>query len=285
MPAIHARLAADPGTYPPADPRDRLDARRRSTRSWPTRNTPGTRCSAAPAKASPCRRRPVVLARPAHPSRHRGPRRLGSRPAGRGRAPQLTRRRHPQPGQLADLPVPVPGPLQDVQAAHVRPDQGARGQQDPHRVRLLRVPVQPEHPQPRRRRPRSPPHRPGPRRLPQGRDVRRAVRLRAGARPGAAPGRAHPAHRHRPASPARPAGRRPGQTAQAADRPARQPDARTGRVLRHGRRSRRGIPPPHPRRLRQPCTANTRPSKRSSPNWPPTPPRPPPRTWSACCPK
>ena len=234
MPAIHARLSADPGTYPPADPGHRVDARRPvlDPGQPEIHRVPGVRPH-PPGQARPGR--PVVLAGPAHPPRDRGPRGLASRPAGRGRAPQLPRRRDPQPGQLAELPVPVPGPLQDLQAADVRADQGARRQQDPDRVRVLRVPVQPEHPQPRGRRPRSPAHRPGPGRRHQSRDVRRAVGLRAGARPGTAPGRAHPAHRHRPASPARPAGRRPGQTAQAADRPARQPDARTGRVLRHGR--------------------------------------------------
>ena len=222
-----------PGHLPARRPRHRLDARRPvfDPGQPEIHRVPGVRPD-PPGQARPAR--PVVLAGPAHPPRDRRPRGLAGRPAGRGRAPQLTRRRHPQPGQLAQLPVPVPGPLQNLQTAHVRPDQGARRQQDPDRVRVLRVPVQPADPQPRGRRPRSPAHGAGPGRCPAGRDVPRPGGLRAGARPGTAPGRAHPAHRHRPASPARPPGRRPGQTAQAADRPAREPDARTGRVLRHG---------------------------------------------------
>ncbi len=53
VPAVHARLSADPGAYPPADPATGWTSAG-STRSWPTRNTPGTRCSGGPAgKAVP----------------------------------------------------------------------------------------------------------------------------------------------------------------------------------------------------------------------------------------
>ena len=186
VPTIHARLTADPATYPAPDPETgwtlgglysilanpkytgyQVFGRRRKGRPVPAGKWywPG---------------------QPTHPG-HRGPRHLGDRPEGRGRAPQRTRRGHAHPGQLAHLPVPVPRPLQDLHAAHVRPAQGAPAPQDPHRAHLLRVPVQPGHPPARRRRPRPPPHRPGPRRLPQSRNLQRPIRLRAGPRPRTTP--------------------------------------------------------------------------------------------------
>ena len=98
VPAIHARLAADPVTYPPADPATgwtlggiysilanpkytgyQVFGRTRRGKAvpegqwyWPS----GT----------------------AHPSRDRGPRGLAGRAEGGGRAPQLPRRGHAQPG-------------------------------------------------------------------------------------------------------------------------------------------------------------------------------------------
>ena len=233
--AHHPRPAdRRPGHLPGPGPRNRLDARR------PVFDPGQPQIHRVPGVRPPPQRpaRPggqMVLARSAHPPGHRGPRHLGDRPEGRGRAPQRTRRGHAHPGQLAHLPVPVPRPLQNLHAAHVRPAQGAPAPQDPHRAHLLRVPVQPGHPPARRRRPRPPPDRPGPRRLPQSRNLQRPIRLRAGPRPRRTPRAADPVHGHREKAAARPAGRRPGPTAQAHHHHPGQPDARTQRLLRHAR--------------------------------------------------
>ena len=156
-----------PGHLPARRPGDWLDHRRDlfDPGQPEIHRVPGVRPDPQ-GQARPAR--PVVLARPAHPPRHRRPGHLGNRPEGRGRAPQRTRRRDPQPGQLAELPVPVPGPLQNLQAPHVRDPQTAPAQQNAHRILLLRVPVQPEHPQPCGGRARSSPHGAGQGRCPDG---------------------------------------------------------------------------------------------------------------------
>ena len=129
MPAIHARLTADPGTYPPADPET----------GWTLGGLysilANPKYTGYQVFGRTRKGKPVPPGQWYWPDQRTHPaivdRELASRPEGRGRAPQLTRRRHPQPGQLAQLPVPVPGPLQDLQAAHVRADQGARANKTP----------------------------------------------------------------------------------------------------------------------------------------------------------
>ena len=207
VPTIHARLCADPGAYPPADPET----------GWTTggiysilanpkytghqvfgRVRKGKRVTPDKWYWSDQPTHPAIVDRD-----------TWEPPSGRRGASQLPGRGDRQSGHLADLPVPVPDPLQDLQTPDVRAAETAPGPQERPRVLLLRVPVQPEHCQPRRRRPRPSPHRPGPRRPAAGRDAAGAGRLRAGPRPRTAPRPAHPLHGHREEGTARPAGRRP----------------------------------------------------------------------------
>ena len=89
VPTIHARLTADPATYPAADPEtgwtlDGLYAILANPKYT------GYQVFGRNRKGLPVPAGQVVLVRQAHPSGHRGPGHLGGRPAGRGRAPQLT---------------------------------------------------------------------------------------------------------------------------------------------------------------------------------------------------
>ena len=177
--ADHPRPAVRrPGRLPARRPRHRLDDRRDLLHpGQPQIHRPS---GVRPRPQRQARHHPgqVVLVRSAHPSRDRGPGHLAGGPAGRGGASQLSGRGDLQPGQLADLPVPVPDPVQDLQTPDVRAAQTAPRPQERPRVLLLRMPVQPQDRQPRRRRPRSSPHRPGPGRPAAGRDAARAGRLR-----------------------------------------------------------------------------------------------------------
>ena len=127
VPAIHARLSADPATYPPADP----------ATGW----TLGGLYS--------------ILANPKYTGYQVFGRTRKGRPVPPGQWYWPDQRTHPaiidretweaaqkvgaehrssrdgaihNPASWRSLPVPVPHPLQNLQAAHVRADQGARGQ-------------------------------------------------------------------------------------------------------------------------------------------------------------
>ena len=101
--------------------------------------------------------------------------------------------------------------------------------------------------------PPATPHRPGPGRL------HAKTRCSAGYRPTPwrpAGNSASPSSSRTPPPPGKPSttpGRRPGQTAQAADRPARQPDARTQTTPSTWPTKPARLPPPHPHRLRDPA--------------------------------
>ena len=195
VPTIHSRLTADPGTYPPADPETgwtiggvysilanpkytgyqvfgRVRKNKRTTPDkwfWSEQPT-----------------HPAIVDKDTWETAQK----VGAEHRSSRDGAML------QPGQLADLPVPGPGPLQALQTAHVRADQDLPRPGRPLRLRLLRRPVQPPNPQPRGRRPRSPPQHPRPRRPAPRRNPARHRRLPPGPRPRrTAPG-THPRHRH-----------------------------------------------------------------------------------------
>ncbi len=252
MPAIAARLNADPARYPPPA-RGRVDrpGRARPAPQPQVHRAHGLRPASAPATAtaSPSPR-PVAVDTRARPPRHRGPGHLGRRPGHRRRArhqPGRRRTEHP-PRHAADLPLPVPGPVPGLPTGGwPASTYGAR--RSPPTTGAPTTPPTPATPPP----PRPPPHRPGPRDPPG--PGRRASSSPPGLRPRPRRAARRPAPRHRRRRPRRPRrpGRRPRGPAQADRHRAGLLDPRTRTAPRRpGRHRLRRDARPDPRPVRRP---------------------------------